>query len=435
MKFTKLKKIMITFVAAATFSTTFAVPTKSFADMEIFEAAAESAISVDYKTGKILYGKDIDTPRGIASMTKILTAYLTLEQIKNGKLTWDERVTISDYAYSLSTDMRLSGVPMEKGASYTIKELYDSALIASANSSAVALAEKVGGSEQKFVDLMREKVKSWGIKDAFLVNASGLNNEYLPENQRYPATKEDDENLMSARDVAIVARHLLEDFPEVLEVTKKTTAPFGEGTASRVDMQTWNWMLKGMSNEYEGVDGLKTGTTEKAGQCFVGTAEKNGWRLITVVLDADNAETDSGARFTVTKEMLDYSFENWKQEVILKKGATFPAAKSFPVRDGKEKQVPLILNEDVTKWIAKGMDTTNYKLVFKAEKKKALVAPVKKDTIAGKVTIDLTEDENGYLEKHNEESYPMATKNGVERDNFFIVAGKHFLEYISSLAN
>ena len=103
---------------------------------------------------------------------------------------------------------------------------------------------------------MKEQLKDWGIKDATIVNASGLNNSYLGEN-RPEGTGENDENQMSAQDVAIVARHLILDFPEILDVSSTTTQMFGENTQSPVEMVNWNWMLPGFVNYKEGVDGLK----------------------------------------------------------------------------------------------------------------------------------------------------------------------------------
>lgn len=206
---------------------------------------------------------------------------------------------ISDYAEKLSVVPDLSNVPLHKENSYTVKELFDSAFIQSANASMVALAEKIAGSETKFLELMKKQLKDWGINDATIVNASGLNNSYLGEN-RPEGTSETEENQMSAKDVAIVARHLILDFPEVLKVTNTTNETFGEGTQSPVEMVNWNWMLSGFVNYKEGVDGLKTGTTEFAGACFVGTINKDGRRVITVVLNADDHATNPSARFNET---------------------------------------------------------------------------------------------------------------------------------------
>ena len=165
---------------------------------ENFDVSAKHAIAVEANTGKILYEKDADTTAGIASITKMLTVYMVYKEIKSGDLTWSSKVKISDYPYSLTKDYSASNVPMD-AREYTVKELVEASMIASANSAAIALAEKVGGTEPKFVDMMKKQLQEWGITDAKLVNASGLNNK----------TSSEDENMMSARDVAIVAHHLI----------------------------------------------------------------------------------------------------------------------------------------------------------------------------------------------------------------------------------
>ena len=171
-----------------------------------FDIPAKHAIAVEATTGKVLYEKDATTPAGIASITKILTVYMVYKEINEGNLSWDTRVPISDYAYQLTANSDASNVPME-AREYTVEQLVNAAMVASANSAAIALAEQIGGSESHFVDMMKEQLKEWGITDATLVNASGLNNSYLGDNI-YPGSSSSDENMMSARDVAIIAHHL-----------------------------------------------------------------------------------------------------------------------------------------------------------------------------------------------------------------------------------
>ena len=255
-------------------------------EIKNFSIDAKAAFSVDFDTGKILYDQEGETPMGIASVTKIISLYLVAEQVKQGKLTWEDPVEISQYAADLSVAPDLSNVPLHRDVQYTVKDLYEASYIQSANAAVVALAEKIAGSEPAFVDQMKDKLTEWGITDAKIVNASGLNNTYLGENL-YPGSTSTDENELSAKDVAIVARHLLQDFPEVLEVTSTVTKTFGEGSYSPVEMVNWNWMLPGFINAKDGVDGLKTGTTDLAGACFVGTAVRDGQRIITVVLNVN----------------------------------------------------------------------------------------------------------------------------------------------------
>ena len=176
------------------------------------------------------------------------------------KITWDTEVDISDYPFNLTVDSEVSNVPLDS-RKYTVKQLLDATLISSANSAAIALAEKnLRIRECPLLTSMTAQLKEWGITDAKLFNASGLNNKYLGDN-RYPGSKADDENTMSALDVAIIADHLIKDYPQVLEITKQTETDF-EGNNK---LTTHNYMLEGQDNYREGVDGLKTGTLNLQG--------------------------------------------------------------------------------------------------------------------------------------------------------------------------
>ncbi|MBS7578216.1 serine hydrolase [Enterococcus sp. MMGLQ5-1] len=394
-----------------------------------FDAAATAAIAVDSETGKILYAKNDDEKLGIASITKIITAYMVYDAVANGKLKWDDSVTISDYSYQLSQNLDLSGVPFVEGKAYTVKELLNAALVASANSAAVSLAEKVAGSEPAFVDAAKKLLISWGIKEPHLVNASGLNNEYLGDN-RYPNSATDDENRLSAKDVAIIAQHLIQEYPEVLEITKQSTSQWED-----VTMQTWNWMLPDMPNYREGVDGLKTGTTELAGQCFVGTATQDNQRIITVVLKATNVDSDSAARFTATNELMDYAFNNWSKQVIIKKGDTVSFKKSIKVEDGKAKSVKLVANSEFTSWVNTDWESIDYQGKFIAVKKSgALVAPVTAlKTEAGSATIQLKDDNLGYLDSKSKENNKvvLVAKTDVAAENIIKLSIQKFINWVN----
>ena len=297
-----------------------------------FNVAAKHAIAIESTTGKVLYEKDATTPDGVASMTKILTAYMVYKAIDQGKITWDTEVDISDYPFNLTVDSEVSNVPLDS-RKYTVKQLLDATLISSANSAAIALAEKISGTESAFVDTMKAQLKKWGITDAKLYNASGLNNKYLGDN-RYPGSKPDDENTMSALDVAIIADHLIKDYPQVLDITKQGEVDF-EGDNK---LTTHNYMLEGQDNYREGVDGLKTGTTELAGASFVAHSNENSMSLITVVMNADNGGEDEAARFTATNDLLDYVVQHWKINKLNTKGQIVKK-NDIKVADGVSKTV------------------------------------------------------------------------------------------------
>ncbi|WP_375148490.1 serine hydrolase [Enterococcus mundtii] len=412
------------------------LPTLSVQADEAFSVNSQAAFAVDATSGKILYDQDGEKTMGIASISKIIGLYIVLDQVKEGKLSWDDEVAISDYAETLSIAPNLSNVPLHKENTYTVKELFDSAFIQSANASMVALAEKISGSETAFLTVMNDQLKEWGIENATIVNVSGLNNVYLGAN-RPEGTGEADENQMSAKDVAIIARHLLLDFPEVLEVTSTATKMFGENTQSPVEMVNWNWMLTGFINFKEGVDGLKTGTTDFAGACFVGTIERDGKRIITVILNAEGHEQNPSVRFTETARLMDYCYDNWSVKEIGKANASIPSLKSIDVKNGKETSVNVVLKSPVSVWVRNDMDTGQLTITPKIDETKVkdneLEAPIVRGTKVGTATITLADDQLGYLEDGASPSTDIITASSVEKANIFVIGWRNVTNFFSNL--
>ena len=421
MKFTK--KIMLVVLAAITcLSVTLGLPAATVSAAEAPSLNVKAAIAIDADTGKILFEQNGSEVLGIASMTKMVSDYLVLEAVKNGKIAWDDTVDISAYYETLSQNYELSNVPLYAGTKYTVRDLFSASIIASANAAIMVLAEYVAGSQEAFVKMMNDKVKEFGITDATLINASGLTNSDIGE-KMVAGTPADGENYMSARDMAIVARHLLKDYPEVLETTAKTTAMFGENTANPVEMTSWNWMLPGLANAYAGVDGLKTGTTKIAGACFTGTATKDGNRVITVVLNALDHPNNASARFTETGKLLDYVFANWTKQTFDPTTVTLPKTK-LSVDKGQQKSVGLQLEktDPLTVWVhADDQIATETKISSdNLNDAGALVAPVNQGVKVGTLTIT-TADKLGYLEKGDgtTESINIVTAASVEKQTFF----------------
>ncbi|STD25548.1 serine hydrolase [Enterococcus mundtii] len=412
------------------------LPTLSVQADEAFSVNSQAAFAVDATSGKILYDQDGEKTMGIASISKIIGLYIVLDQVKEGNLSWDDEVAISDYAETLSIAPNLSNVPLHKENTYTVKELFDSAFIQSANASMVALAEKISGSETAFLTVMNDQLKEWGIENATIVNVSGLNNVYLGAN-RPEGTGEADENQMSAKDVAIIARHLLLDFPEVLEVTSTATKMFGENTQSPVEMVNWNWMLPGFINFKEGVDGLKTGTTDFAGACFVGTIERDGKRIITVILNAEGHEQNPSVRFTETARLMDYCYDNWSVKEIGKANASIPSLKSIDVKNGKETSVNVVLKSPVSVWVRNDMDTGQLTITPKIDETKVkdneLEAPIVRGTKVGTATITLADDQLGYLEDGASPSTDIITASSVEKANIFVIGWRNVTNFFSNL--
>lgn len=412
----RLPRVIIwTFIIFTLFS-----PLKAQALEKQFSLAAKSAIAVDANSGKILYTQNSDEVLAIASITKLLSIYLVYEQIDSGNLSWDEPLPVSDYQKKLSKDPDLSNIPIEDDMPYTVGDAVTASLISSANSLTSALAEHIAGSEVAFVEMMHEQLEDWGIKDALLVSASGLSNEYI-QGKYYGNTKEEDENMMSAKDVAIIAQHLITDYPEILEITSQPSTELFKGTDQAFTIWNSNDMLPGFDYETPHVMGLKTGTSPLAEACFAGLIKKDGTQIITVVLGVD----DEHNRFEETSHLIDYLNKEWTYTSVLKKGDS-PSVASIETKNSKYKTVPLMVTEDVAIWVK---STDEIELTFnetsnQITKNGKLAAPVSKESIIGEQFVTNKSDSLGYLDSsiHKEPGIPVTLKKDLEKDNIFTIA-------------
>lgn len=405
--------LMIPILLISTFVTT-ATSASAETDLGI---NVDGAILIDANTGQILYEQNADGPLGIASMSKMMTEYILLDAIDEGKITWDQQYHVTEYTYKMSQNSALSNVPLRADGAYTIQELYEAMAIYSANAATVGIAETIAGSETEFVKLMNEKAAELGLEGYKFVNATGLSNSDLfgmhPE-----GTKAEDENVMPAKSVAKLAYHLLKDHPEVLETSSISKKKFREGTDDETLMPNWNWMLPGLVSEYEGVDGLKTGSTPFAGQCFTGTAERNGTRLIAVVLNAKDSNGNSTytARFEAAKKLFDYGFSQFTKQEIVSSNYSFKGNETLSVTKGKEDSVGIAVKEPIS-LVVKTSEKDLYVPKLELDKK-SIEAAVKKGTVVGKVVIEKSEGEDyGFIDGKNY-STDVVTTSSVERAGF-----------------
>lgn len=336
----------------------------------------KSAILMDAASGQILYQKNADEALPPASMTKMMTVYLVMEAIKSGKLNWDDPVIASEYANYLGGMEGASVVFLAQGAQYTVREMLEAIEINSANDATLALAEKLGVTEQNFVDMMNNKAKELGMNNTMFVNSTGLATSDLG---KYGENAKAEDNLISARDLAILARALVLNYPEVLEISSVAVKEFPNG----VLMRNYNWMVPGRLSEYtyEGLDGLKTGYTESAKYGFTGTAQRGELRLISVVMGAPTKES----RFTETRKLLDYGFNNYEFATLIKGKDALPGIETSPVQKGVQLTVPIVAEKSLSLAIRKG-ETDQY--TFKTDwDEQALVAPIKAGQIVGKAAL------------------------------------------------
>ena len=343
------------FCVCAAVSAVF-VPT---ARAEGFSAEGRSAYLVDAATFTPLYAKNENERLPIASMVKIMTVLLTLEAVDRGELSLDEKVSVSENAASMGG----SQVFLDAGTEHRAGDLLKSVIVASANDSCVALAERVSGSVEGFVSDMNARAAELGMKDTRFANCTGL-----------PAA----ESFSTAHDVALMFREVIRHpvyFEDAGVWLEDYVHPDGRTTV----MTNTNKLVK----FYNGCDGGKTGFTSEAKFCLAATAERDGMRVIAVVAGADSSKS----RFNAVSSMFNHAFGSFKAEKLL--GAGELAAQRVKVAGGKERSVGVTVSEDIVR-LAPRSDKAAAELRLELPDK--VKAPVRKGDVVGKgyVVVDGT---------------------------------------------
>ena len=325
---------------------------------------AESAILIETSTGKVLFEKEADEKRAPASMTKIMSMILIMDAIKNGNLTLDDKVIISENA----SGMGGSQVYLNTGETYKVEDLLKSIAIASANDAVVAMSEKIGGTEEKFVEMMNNKCQELGCVNTNFVNPHGL---------------DADNHYSCARDMALMASYLVTNYPEILKYTS-----IYEDYLQRPDgSNTWLVNTNKLVRFYKDVDGLKTGFTQTAGYCLTSTAQKNNMRLIGVVMGVDSPDN----RTSDTVKMLNYGFNTYKLSVIYEKDKVIDNIK---IEKSKDETVDIVLMNDATELLNINDKNKDYTVNVQLNKIKA---PIKKGQRIG--TAEIIDNEGNIVTK------------------------------------
>lgn len=442
-KFKLVSKLWVYFLAVALFGGTVVFPGHAFAQSGP-TIQAKSAILVDAKTGKILYEKNADQMLPPASMTKMMTEYLVLKAIDSGKIKWTTVVPISNKVKDLSRDQSFSGFPLRTDYKYTVSSLFDALIIPSSNAAAMAFADLLGGNESKFVDQMNQTAKAIGMTHTKYINSSGLDNVDL--GSKYIAQGgPNDTDLTTAKDLAILSYHLLNDFsPSVLnhaiQVSSTARMDFQAGPGEVDHMVSTNWMLPDFSQygpnmkpyEYQGVDGLKTGYTSLAGYCFAGSVIQGDRRFLSVVMGTKS----EGDRFLQTKTLYDYGFQQTTNQTIVKAGYTFKNQKTLPVSKGKQGQVGIAVKNALVLPIDNG-EKNNYKVVLHINKSLLnadgqLQAPIKKGQKVGYATIENTgSDKYGYIGQTPR--VDVVATSSVDKANWFVLLFRNIGHFFGGL--
>ena len=339
-----------------------------------FDVPCAAAILVDEDSGTVLYEKNADARRPIASSTKVMTLLLTFEALEAGKISLDDFVPVSEHAYHMGG----SQIWLEPGEKMTLNDMLKAICISSANDAAVAVAEYIGGSEPAFAEMMNVRAAELGMTNTHFVNACGL---------------DEPEHLSTARDVAVMSREMLLHHTEVRDYCSIWMDTLRGGATQLVNT---NKLLK----SYSGITGLKTGTTGKAGVCISASAERDGLRLIAVVLGAASGKE----RFQAASTLLDYGFSHFESAA-----AELPADAplSLPVERGTAESVALTYTAPERCLMPKGESST---LQIALDLPQKLAAPIRAGETVGTVKIS-----NGSAELA---SYPVTAAQDVDALSF-----------------
>lgn len=321
---------------------------------------ARGYVLMEADSGKILLENNSDQAVPPASITKVMTLLLIYDAIDAGKITWDDKVTISEHAASMGG----SQVYMEPGEEQTVRDLVKCISIASANDAAVGMAEYIAGSEQQFVDMMNKKAQDLGMSNTVFKNACGLHSEG---------------HVSTAKDVALMSRALITKYPDIsktatvwmdtiIHKTRKGESEFG--------LTNTNKMLKW----YNGITGLKTGYTPEAKHCVSATASRDGMKLIAVVLGSQ----DGKIRFREAAGLLDYGFANYMVKTGPQVGEVLGSA---PVKKGDRELVELTIEDSISFVVPKSNSSSEltYDIVYEDK----VIAPIYKGQKLGTITYSL----------------------------------------------
>lgn len=282
----------------------------------------KAGIVIDAQSGQILWEENIDTAHSPASLTKMMTVYLALEAMEQGAFTLDTVVTASETDQAIGQIYTLSNNNIVAGVDYTIRELLTMVVVPSSNVATLMLANQVTTDQAAFVQKMNEKAAELGMTKTVFYNCSGAETDsfegyYAPEGIDSSA-----DNQSTARDLAIMTYHLINHYPQILEFTSLASVTVKEGTAYEETFENYNYSLPGAYYGYEGVNGLKTGSSPTAGFNYIATATRGDLQVIEVILGVGDWEDQDGEyyRHPFGNALLDYVFDNYEYKQVLAPG-------------------------------------------------------------------------------------------------------------------
>ena len=353
---------------------------------------SESGIIMEASTGKILFDKNMDEQKSPASMTKIMTMLLTVEAIESGKISLEDEVNISANA----SKMGGSQVYLEENSTATVEMLLKSIAIGSANDASVAVAEKIGGTESNFVNMMNKRAKELGAVNTTFKNPHGLDEEG---------------HLTTAHDLALIARELIKH-EEILKLTSTYETTITHKNGKSLWLVNTNKLIK----FYKGLDGLKTGFTDNAGYCLTGTILRNDMRLITVTMKAPTKED----RNTDTINLMEYAYSMYYKSTLIKKDKKIG---DMFIDNAKKRKVSYYLKEDASVILDKDVRNIKYNYSVKLNNVKA---PLKKNDVVGTLTLHLN---------NQDINYNLIVKENIKKSNYFVRLSNYLKDIINGNLN
>ena len=332
-----------------------------------------AALLMEADSGQIIFQMNADAPRPVASVTKVMTILLTLEQLEAGRIALSDAITVSDSAAGMGG----SQVLLDVGERQSVSTLLKCMIVGSANDAAVALAEAMYGSEALCVEEMNRRAEALGMANSRFVNCTGL-----------PAEGQH----TTARDVAVMAREVFaRDLYYDFSTVWMEDIDHGDGRTTQ--LVNTNKLLK----LYDGCDGGKTGSTNEAGYCVAATARRGGMRLIAVVLGAASGKE----RFALAQQLFDYGFANYRQYPVARKGTKVRG--QLPVTGGEAEGVRLVLDGDLTLLVNKGDEQ---RVELSPDLPESVPAPVQPGDVVGRVNV--------IVDGRSVAQIPVAAAEGVE---------------------
>ena len=313
------------------------------------ELNCESSILIEQTTGEVLYAHNEHEKLRPASVTKVMTILLIMEAIENGSLKYEDKITCSENASSMGG----SQIWLDESETLTVDEMLKAICVVSANDCTVAMAERIGGSEENFVNMMNEKAKALGMNDTTFKNCHGI---------------DEDGHVTSAYDIALMSRELLTKYPEITNYTTIYMDTLRNGESELVNT---NKLIR----NYAGATGLKTGSTSLALFNLSASATKEGLSLIGVIMKAPTSKE----RFSCARKLLDYGFSNYKYELLCTQN---DFVREIDVQKGTKNKIRVIYDNSIGK-ITKKNETDQIDTIV--EMKESIIAPVEKGEILGKV--------------------------------------------------